>query len=163
MMRISLIVAIDKNRAIGKGNRLPWSIPNDWNYVIETIKDYPIIMGRKTLESHGGALSGRRNIVLTTDKSVNFDNCEMVHSIESALELCKNEEEIFIFGGEYVYQMFMPYVQKMYITKIHHEFSGDTFFPEVNMDEWKETHVEKGIKNDKNPYDYYFHVYDRIK
>lgn len=160
-MRISLIVATDKNRLIGKDNDLPWSIPNDWNYVMETIKDYPIIMGRKTLESLDGALPGRRNIVFTRDESVSFDNCEMVDSIESVFELCKGEEEIFIFGGEYIYKMFIPYVDKMYITKIHHEFEGNTFFPEVNYDEWKETSVVKGMKNEENPYDYYFHVYTR--
>src|SRR5690625_3421205 len=142
-MKISLIAAFDKNRVIGKDNDLPWDIPNDWNYVIDTIKDYPIIMGRQTLESLGGALSGRRNIVLTRNKTVKFDNCEMVHSVESALELCKNEEEVFIFGREYIYQMFMPYVDKMYITKIDHKFNGDTFFPQVNFDKWIEISVEK--------------------
>ena len=161
MMKVSLIVAIDKNRVIGKNNDLPWSIPNDWEYVMETIKSYPLIMGRKTLESLGGPLLGRRNLVLTRDKNINFKHCEMVHSIESALELCENEEEVFIFGGEYIYKMALPYVDKMYITKIHHEFNGDTFFPEVNFDEWEETFVEKGLKNDENPYDYYFHVYER--
>lgn len=160
-MKISLIVAMDRNRVIGRDNDLPWSIPHDWAYVIETIRDFPIIMGRKTLESLGGALPGRRNIVLTRDQSISFEHCEMVHSIESALEICKQEEEIFIFGGEYIYQMALPYVDKMYITKIHHEFIGDTFFPEVNDEEWKEVSVKKGLKNDENPYDYYFHVYER--
>src|SRR5690625_2075067 len=105
MMKVSLIVAIDKNRVIGKNNDLPWSIPNDWEYVMETIKSYPLIMGRKTLESLGGPLLGRRNLVLTRDKNINFEHCEMVHSIESALDLCENEEEVFIFGGEYIYKM----------------------------------------------------------
>ena len=78
------------------------------------------------------------------------------------LVLTKPEEEIFIFGGEQIYSLFLPYVEKMYITRIHHEFEGDTFFPEVNFDEWKEESVEKGIMNEKNPYNYYFHVYKRI-
>lgn len=160
-MRISLIVAIDKNRVIGKDNDLPWSIPNDWEYVIKTIEGYPIVMGRKTLESLGGALPNRRNIVLTRDKTIDFENCEIVHSIEAVFDLCKGEEEIFIFGGEYIYKIFLPYVDKMYITKIHHEFDGKVFFPKVNFDEWEETFVEKGLKNEENPYDYYFHIYQR--
>ena len=76
-------------------------------------------------------------------------------------DLCKNEEEIFIFGGEQIYNIFLPFVEKIYITKIHYEFKGDTFFPEVNFDEWKEVSVEKGVMNYKNPYNYYFHVYER--
>src|SRR5699024_9345964 len=122
---------------------------------------YPLIMGRKTLESLGGSLLGRRNHVLTRDKSINFEHCEMVHSIESALALCEIEEVVVIFGGECIYNMALVYIDKMYITKIHHEFNGDTFFPEVNFDEWEETFVEKGLKNDETPYDYYFHVYER--
>ena len=76
-------------------------------------------------------------------------------------ELCKKEKEIFIFGGEQIYNMFLLNVEKIYMTKIHHEFEGDTFFPKVNFDEWKEVSVEKGILNAKNPYNYYFHVYER--
>lgn len=160
-MKVSLIVAIDQNRVIGKNNDLPWSIPNDWEYVMKTIKKHPLIMGRKTLESLGGALPDRRNIVLTRNENVNIEHCEMAHSIESALELCENEKEVFIFGGEYIYQMALPYVDKMYITKIHHKFNGDTFFPEVDFDEWIEISVKKGFKDKENPYDYYFHVYER--
>ncbi len=94
-------------------------------------------------------------------KSFTFTGCDIVHSIEDVFELCKNEEEIFIFGGEKIYNLFLPYVEKMYITKIHHEFEGDTFFPEVNFDEWKEISVEKGIMNDKNPYNYYFYICEK--
>ncbi|MDR7002917.1 dihydrofolate reductase (trimethoprim resistance protein) [Neobacillus niacini] len=111
--------------------------------------------------SHGRALPDRRNIILTRDKYFNFDGCEIVHSIKDVFELCKNEQEIFIFGGEQIYNIFLPFVKKMYITKIHYELKGDTFFPEVNFDEWKEVSVEKGVMNDKNPYNYYFHVYER--
>src|SRR5699024_6237570 len=160
-MNISLIVAMDKNRVIGKDNDIPWRILNDWEYVKNTTKGYPIILGRRNLESIGRALPDRRNIILTRNKNFNFDGCEIAHSIEDVFELCKNEEEIFIFEGEQIYDIFFPYVKKMYITKIHHEFEGDTFFPEVNFDEWKEVSVKKGSRNDKNPYTYYFHVYEK--
>ncbi|WP_100406972.1 DfrD/DfrG/DfrK family trimethoprim-resistant dihydrofolate reductase [Bacillus solitudinis] len=160
-MGISLIVAMDKNRVIGKENDIPWRIPEDWKYVKNTTKGCPIIMGRKNLESIGRALPERRNIILTRDKDFNFDCCEIAHSIEDVFDLCKEEDEVFIFGGEQIYNKFLPYVEKIYITKIHHEFEGDTFFPEVNFDEWKEVSVEKGVRNEKNPYDYYFHIYRR--
>ena len=160
-MKVSLIAAMDKNRVIGKENDIPCRIPKDWEYVKNTTKGHPIILGRKNLESIGRALPDRRNIILTRDKGFTFNGCEIVHSIEDVFELCKNEEEIFIFGGEQIYNLFFPYVEKMYITKIHHEFEGDTFFPEVNYEEWNEVFAQKGIKNDKNPYNYYFHVYER--
>ncbi|MDH5163960.1 DfrD/DfrG/DfrK family trimethoprim-resistant dihydrofolate reductase [Heyndrickxia oleronia] len=160
-MKISLIVAMDKNRVIGYKNDIPWRIPRDWEYVKHTTKGHPIILGRKNFESIGRALPYRRNIILTRDKNVTFANCEMAYSMNEVFELCKNEEEIFIFGGEQIYKIFLPYVEKMYITKIDHEFEGDTFFPEVNYDEWKEVFVAKGVKDDKNPYHYFFHIYER--
>ncbi|KAB24157.1 DfrD/DfrG/DfrK family trimethoprim-resistant dihydrofolate reductase [Staphylococcus aureus] len=160
-MKVSLIAAMDKNRVIGKENDIPWRIPEDWEYVKNTTKGYPIILGRKNLESIGRALPGRRNIILTRDKGFSFNGCEIVHSIEDVFELCNSEEEIFIFGGEQIYNLFLLYVEKMYITKIHYEFEGDTFFPEVNYEEWNEVSVTQGITNEKNPYTYYFHIYER--
>ncbi|WP_110938780.1 DfrD/DfrG/DfrK family trimethoprim-resistant dihydrofolate reductase [Salipaludibacillus neizhouensis] len=160
-MKVSLIVAMDQNRVIGNENDIPWRIPKDWEYVKNTTLGHPIILGRKNLESIGRALPNRRNIILTRDRNFNFEGCEIAHSIEDVFGLGKDEEEIFIFGGEHIYNMFMPYVEKMYITKIHHEFKGDTFFPKVNLDEWKEVSIEKGVMNDKNPYNYYFHIYER--
>ncbi|MEY8738509.1 DfrD/DfrG/DfrK family trimethoprim-resistant dihydrofolate reductase [Bacillales bacterium AN1005] len=160
-MRISLIVAMAKDRVIGKNNDIPWRIPKDWEYVRDTTKGHTIVLGRKNLESIGRALPNRRNIILTRDKNFNFDGCEIAHSDEEVFDLCVNEEEIFIFGGEQIYNIFLPYVNKMHITKIHHHFEGDTFFPEVNFNEWREVSAEKGVMNDKNPYIYYFHVYER--
>ena len=160
-MKVSLIVAMDENGVIGKENDIPWRIPKDWEYVKNTTKGHSIILGRRNLESIGRALSKRRNIVLTRDKGFTFNGCEIAHSTEDVFELCKNEEEIFIFGGEQIYNLFLPYTNKMYITKIHHKFEGDTFFPDVNYDEWNEVSIKKGIMDDENRYNYYFHVYER--
>ncbi len=160
-MKISLIVAMDKNRVIGKENDIPWRIPKDWEYVKNTTKGQTIILGRKNLESIWRALPDRRNIILTRDKNFDFEGCEIAYSIEDVFKLCKDDEEIFIFGGEQIYTMFLPYVEKMYITKIHHEFEGDTFFPEVNFDVWNEISIEKGVRNEGNPYNYDFYVYER--
>ncbi len=111
-MKVSLIAAMDKNRVIGKENDIPWRIPKDWEYVKNTTKGHPIILGRKNLESIGRALPDRRNIILTRDKGFTFNGCEIVHSIEDVFELCKNEEEIFIFGGEQIYNLFFLMLRK---------------------------------------------------
>ena len=161
-MKISLIVAMDKNRVIGKDNDIPWRIPADWQYVKKITAGYPIVMGRKNFESIGRVLPLRRNIILTRSDNFSYDGCEVANSIQDVFNLCKHEEEIFIFGGEQVYKMFLPYVEKMYITKIHDEFVGDTFFPEFETNEWKEISVEKGITDQKNPFIYYFHVYVKM-
>ncbi|MED4015208.1 DfrD/DfrG/DfrK family trimethoprim-resistant dihydrofolate reductase [Sutcliffiella cohnii] len=160
-MKVSLIVAMDKNRVIGKENDIPWRIPKDWEFVKNTTKGHPIIVGRKNFESIGRVLPERKNIILTRDRGFTSNGCEIAHSIEEVFKICKNEKEIFIFGGEQIYHLFLPYVDKMYITKIHHEFEGDTFFPEVKLEEWNEVSINKGIMDDKNPYNYYFHVFER--
>ncbi|MFS1511474.1 dihydrofolate reductase [Chengkuizengella sp. SCS-71B] len=160
-MKISLIVAMGKNRVIGRENDIPWRLPRDWQYVKDITLGHPIILGRKNFESIGKALSKRRNIVLTRDRKLSYGGCEMAHSVQDVLDLCKDESEIFIFGGEEIYKLFLPKVEKMYITKIHEEFEGDTFFPEVNLNEWEEVSFKKGITDNKNPYQYDFHVYER--
>ncbi|MGE6259114.1 dihydrofolate reductase [Heyndrickxia sporothermodurans] len=161
-MLVSLIVAMDLNRVIGNKNDLPWRLPKDWQYLKETTMGHPLIMGRKNFDSIGKPLPGRRNIVLTRDQTFLINGCEIAHSIEEVFHLCKTEEEIFIFGGEQIYKLFLPYVQKMYITKIHHEFKGDTFFPIIHFDEWNEIYKKNGITDKENPFIYSFHIYERI-
>ncbi|WP_397368774.1 dihydrofolate reductase [Paenibacillus anseongensis] len=156
-----LIAAMDKNRVIGKDNDIPWRIPNDWRYVNKITKGHTIVLGRRNFESIGKVLPDRRNIILSRDTELSIEGCEMAHSIQEVFDLCQNEEKIFIFGGEQIYKLFMPYVKKMYVTKIHHEFDGDTYFPEIDFSEWKEVSVEKGITDSKNPFTYFFHIYDR--
>ncbi|MBA2936859.1 dihydrofolate reductase [Paenibacillus sp. CGMCC 1.16610] len=152
---------MDKNRVIGKDNDIPWRIPNDWRYVNKITKGHTIVLGRRNFESIGKVLPDRRNIILSRDTELSIEGCEMAHSIQEVFDLCQNEEKIFIFGGEQIYKLFMPYVKKMYVTKIHHEFDGDTYFPEIDFSEWKEVSVEKGITDSKNPFTYFFHIYDR--
>ena len=160
-MKISLIVAMDKNRVIGKDNDLPWKLPKEFEYVKKTTMGHTLIMGRKNFESIGRVLPGRKNVILTRDKDFSFEGCVTVHSIEEVFEECKNDEEIFIFGGEQIYQMFLPYVQKMYITKIDYAFEGDTFFPEVDYEKWNKVSKVKGTTDEKNPYLYNFYVYKK--
>lgn len=167
-MKISMIAAMDKNRVIGKDNKMPWHLPKELQYVRKLTMGKSIIMGRKNFESIveaiGKPLDGRRNIVMTTDTSYKAEGCEVVHSIEEVLELCKDEKEIFIFGGEQIYKLFMPLAEKLYITKIKYEFEGDTYFPEFDeVNDWEEIARNKGVSDEKNIYTYYYHIYERRK
>ena len=160
-MIVSIIVAMDVNRVIGKDNSLPWRLPRELQNVKKTTMGHPIILGRKNYESIGRPLPGRRNIILTRDHNFQAEGCEITHTKEDVYKLCEGEEEIFIFGGEQIYKLFLDEVNRIYVTKIHHEFDGDTYFPSIDEKEWKEVFVEQGITDEKNPYIYYYHILER--
>ncbi|GED72339.1 dihydrofolate reductase [Brevibacillus reuszeri] len=162
---ISIIVAHDRNRLVGKDNSLPWSIPNDLQYFKQLTTTKIVIMGRKTYESLGRPLHNRTNIILTSNPDYQAEGCDVYNSIEPILEECKSHaeagEEVFVIGGSSIYKQFLPYIDRLYITEIDHEFVGDTHFPEIDMSEWKHISNAKGVKDNKNPYDYYFKIYDK--
>lgn len=157
---ISFIVAMDKNNVIGYHNQLPWQLPADLAYFKKVTTGHPIIMGRKTFESIGRPLPGRRNIVITRDTSYYMEGIEIVHSIEDAVRLI-GEDEAFIIGGANIFEQAFKFAQKLYITYIHEEFVGDTYFNEFKINEWKLESSINGIKDEKNPYEYEFVVYNR--
>ncbi|MCS1384551.1 dihydrofolate reductase [Lysinibacillus sphaericus] len=126
---ISLIVAHDHNHVIGYENGMPWHLPGDLQYFKEKTMGKPMIMGRKTFESIGRPLPGRRNIVVTRDANYRADGIETATSIEEALALAGNVPEIMIIGGEQIFRLSMDLTDRIYITKINHAFKGDTFFP----------------------------------
>ncbi|TCZ74638.1 dihydrofolate reductase [Paenibacillus albiflavus] len=161
-MSISYIVAMDRNRVIGKDNRLPWRLPADLKFFKQTTMGHPIVMGRKTYESIGKPLPGRLNIIMTQNRDYQAAGCEIVYSVEELLKFSK-QGEVFVTGGSELFRLFMPHVDRMYITEIEHEFAGDTWFPVFSKDEWQLTSSEQGIQNEENPYTYFFNVYDRIK
>jgi dihydrofolate reductase len=162
---ISIITAMDKNGLIGRGNTLPWHLPNDLLYFKHLTEGKIVIMGKTTYESIGKPLPNRINIILSRDTSYRADGCYVYNSLESILYEYQNfsdkSEEVFIIGGSEVYRQFLPYADKLYITEIDHEFEGDTYFPEIDWDEWRIVQSEQGIKDDRNPYNYYFNVYIR--
>lgn len=160
---ISFIVAMDENRVIGKDNQLPWHLPEDLKYFKRVTMGHPIIMGRKTFESIGRPLPGRENIILTGNHEYHHDGCYVMHSLEELLEYCRKDEEkeYFVIGGAEIFRLLFPYADRLYITKIRHQFEGDTFFPLFPMSEWEIVSREKGIKDEKNPYDYEFLVFER--
>jgi dihydrofolate reductase len=160
---ISLILAMDKNRLIGKNNDLPWHLPADLKYFKEVTSGHTVIMGRKTFESIGKPLPNRTNVILTTRADFQPEGCLVFHSVEQALSAIDKEEEAFVIGGAEIYKQFIPLADKIYITVIDHPFEGDAYFPDLDESEWRMVKAEQGIKDEKNPYDYFFTVWERIK
>ncbi|MCI8579220.1 MAG: dihydrofolate reductase [Dorea sp.] len=162
---MNVIVAVDKNWAIGKDNRMMWSIPADMKLFRETTKGNIVIMGRKTLESfpQGQPLKNRVNIVITRKKDYKVKGAVIVHSVEEAVkEAKKYEGELFVIGGESIYRAMLAYCDTAYVTKIDHAFDADTYFP--NLDEDKEWQMIT-ISEEQTCFDleYYFTVYERVR
>lgn len=161
---MKLIVAVDKNWAIGKNNKLMWSIPADMKYFRETTKGNIVIMGRKTLESfpQGQPLENRVNIVITRNADYKVKDAVIAGSIEAAIaEAEKYEGDIYVIGGESIYRAMLPYCDTALITKIDHAFDADTYFPDLDQDpEWRMTK----ISDEQTCFDleYYFTVYERV-
>ena len=162
---LSIIVAKGKNNIIGKDNKMVWHLPEDLKHFKNLTTGHTIIMGRKTFESLGKPLPNRKHIIFSQnpDFKVNDENVEVVHSLLQIQDLIEGKEEAFVIGGAMIYNFLMPYVKKMYVTEIEKDFEGDTFFPIIDSEVWKETSREKGIKDEENNLDYYFVTYERIK
>ena len=161
---ISIISAVAKNRVIGNKNGLPWHLPADFKYFKEQTLGKTLLMGMRTFESIGGKpLPKRKHIILNNDLSyVAPKDCVAAHSIDEAMAMIKQEPgEVMICGGGSVYKQFLPLAQKLYITEVHASPEGDTFFPEINMAEWKEVKREDHKADDKNAFDYSFAVLER--
>ncbi|MFP5115009.1 dihydrofolate reductase [Bacillaceae bacterium C204] len=159
---ISFIVAMDKNRVIGKDNQLPWRLPEDLKFFKRVTMGHPIAMGRKTHESIGRVLPGRENIVITRQADYQSEDCTVFSSVEEFVRFSqKQNDEIFVIGGAEIFKETFTNADRLYITLIHDEFAGDTFFPDFDPSDWELVSNEKGIKDDKNPYDYEFRIYDK--
>ncbi|WP_080874413.1 dihydrofolate reductase [Oceanobacillus timonensis] len=160
---ISLLFAADQNNVIGYQHDMPWHLPEDLKFFKEKTTGNTIIMGRKTLESMNGPLPKRHNVVLTRNKDFSLDHVEVIHDLSTVERWNKEQPEIeyFIIGGGEIYEQAMPIADRMYITRIDEAFPGDTFAPAFDEAQWELTEKKKGIKNEKNPYDYYFLQYDR--
>lgn len=160
-MRLSAIFAMSENRVIGKDNRLPWHMPADLKHFKEVTIGKPVVMGRKTFESIGRPLPNRHNIVITRDAHFQAPGCLVTTSIDTALASVSEEKEVFLIGGALLFQQLLPRVQRLYLTVIHHQFEGDTFLPELDMNEWREVERIDHQKDEANPYNYSFFVYDK--
>ncbi len=163
---MNLIVAVDKNWAIGKENKLLVSIPQDMKFFRETTIGKVVVMGRKTLESFPGGqpLKQRTNIVLTTDKNYSVKDAIVVHTIDELLEELKkyNDEDIYVIGGESIYRQMLPYCTLAHVTKINHAYEADTYFPNLDeKDEW----VVTGVSDEQTYFnlEYEFVRYERMQ
>ncbi len=136
---ISLIAALTQNRVIGKNNDMPWYIPEDLKFFKKTTLGKPMIMGRKTFESLPGLLPKRRHIVVTRQTDLKLECAEQAHSLEEAIELAaQDNKEIMVIGGAQLYALALPMANRMYLTYIHADIEGDTFFPDFKQEEWQE-------------------------
>lgn len=154
---------MDENRLIGKENGLPWKIPADLQFFKKVTMSKPIVMGRKTFESIGRPLPGRKNIIITRDKGYTADGCEVAYSIDQAISLAGHVDEVMVIGGANIYQQFITQADRLYLTKVHGEFSGDAWFPEIDFSQWQLDEKEDHKADEKNESDYSFEVYDSIK
>jgi dihydrofolate reductase len=163
-MLISAIVAISNNRVIGNDNNIPWYLPADLKYFKKRTLNHHIIMGRKTFQSIGRPLPKRSNVILTRDPFFIASNCLIAHSLEHALNIAKDngEAEAFIIGGGQIYELAMPFVDKIYLTEVDLEVEGSVKFPVLPEQDWKETWAEAHQADEKNEYDYVFKIFERI-
>ncbi|WP_428330676.1 dihydrofolate reductase [Mucilaginibacter sp.] len=159
-MTLTIVVAISENHAIGKDNKLLWYLPNDLKHFKDITSGHTVIMGRKTYESVGKPLPKRRNIIVTR-QNIHIEGCEVVSSIEAAVALCKHEAEAFIVGGAEIYKQAMHLTDRIYLTIVHKTFEADTFFPEINAQEWNEVLREDHEPDEKNSIPYSFITYQR--
>ncbi|MEQ8909054.1 MAG: dihydrofolate reductase [Vicingaceae bacterium] len=162
-MKISLIAAATENNVIGRDNDLPWSLPDDMKFFVRTTKRHHILTGRKNLESFGKLLPKRTNMVLTRDKDYTFEGAEIFHDLEAAINFAKKrgEEELMIIGGGEIYKQALPYADRIYLTRIHTEIEGDTYFPEFDQEEWKVVSKEYHPKDEKHDYDFTFFTFEK--
>ncbi len=158
---LSIIVAASENNVIGKNNQLLWHLPDDLKHFKATTKGHHVIVGRKTYESQGRPLPQRTNIIVTRNRNYNAEGCIVVDSLDKALNLTQQDDEPFIIGGEQIYRMALPLVDRIYLTWVHAEFEGDTFFPELDMQHWKEISRKYYPKDDRNEYSFSIIVLDR--
>ncbi|MGB1465663.1 MAG: dihydrofolate reductase [Alcanivorax nanhaiticus] len=166
-IRLSMMVAKASNDVIGRDNKLPWYLPNDLKYFKQVTFGKPVIMGRKTWESLKGPLPGRTNIVITRQADYVAEGAKVVTTLEEAVAMAENvafidgQEEAVIMGGAEIYKLALPAADRLYLTEVHAEVDGDTFFPEYDKSEWNEIGREDFASEGPNPYDYSFVVYER--
>ena len=160
-MLVSLAAAMDRNRIIGAGNKLPWRLPADMQRFRRLTLGKTVVMGRKTFQSIGRPLPDRNNVVLTRNREFTADGCRIIHSLNQALTQTGEVSEVVIIGGAEVYAQALPLAQRLYLTFIDHEFDGDEHFPAFDPQEWTVTRSETFAADDNNAYGYCFVDYRR--
>lgn len=163
MSRLSLIVAMAKNRTIGINNTLPWRCPEDLKHFKALTLGHHMIMGRKTFDSIGKALPGRTTVIVTRNKNLSIEGCLIAHSLQEAINACAGDEEMFIVGGAELYAQSLNIADTLYVTEIQQAVHGDAHFPEFDQSEWQATSREIRAQELPQPLEYHFVTYRRKK
>jgi dihydrofolate reductase len=165
-MIISHIAAMAENRVIGKNNDLPWKLPDDMKFFMNTTKGHHVIMGRKNYDSlheKFKPLPNRTNIVVTRQKAFRAPGCIVVNSIDDAIAIARknSESETFVIGGAEIYKLSLPVTNRIYLTEIHARVDGDTYYPEFSKNEWKEVSRVPHAADERHPYAFDFVIYEK--
>ena len=155
-------MAAAENNVIGKNNKLPWHLPADMKYFKNISWAMPVIMGRKTFESLGKPLDGRKNIVITRNRNWKYDGVSVVHDLESAKKIAEDQDikEVFIIGGAEVFKSSLPDANRVYLTRVHEKFEGDAFFPVLD-NSWQMVKSHETQPDEKNVYALSFQVWEK--
>lgn len=160
--KLSLIVAMAKNRVIGVDGKIPWHLPNELQLFKRLTMGHHIVMGRKTYESINRLLPGRTTVIVTRQKGYAVPGAIVVHSLDEAITACGNDPEIFVIGGADIFNLAMPIADRLYLTIVDTEPAGDTWMPPVNAGEWRQTVTESYAADERHAHAYRFTTYDRI-
>nr|WP_320118134.1 dihydrofolate reductase [uncultured Marinifilum sp.] len=160
-MKLSIIVAASRNNVIGKDNQLIWHLPADLKRFKALTTGHTIIMGRKTFDSIGKPLPNRTSVIITRQPDYKQEGCVVVHSFEEALDFVKDQDKAFVIGGGAIYQEAISKADELYLTLVHHEFDGDTYFPKIKGEEWESVARKDCLPDEKNKYPYSFIDYKR--
>lgn len=152
-----------KNRVIGAKGRIPWYLPNELKLFKSLTMGHHIVMGRKTYESINRLLPGRTTVIVTRQRDYIVPGAIVVHSVKEALNACRGDEEIIVIGGADLFRETLPIADRLYLTVVDAEPEGDTFMPEIDMSEWRETSPQSFEPDEKHPHAYRFAVYDRTR
>jgi dihydrofolate reductase len=158
MTKLSIIVAVAKNRVIGINNTLPWHLPEDLKRFRALTMGHHIIMGRKTYDSLGRLLPGRTTVIVTRNTDYKVEGAIIAHSLHDAITLCKADDEVFLIGGAELYQEGLKLSSKLYITEIALDVEGDAYFPEYSADEWQESFSEAHVSEQGLAFNYVTYV-----
>lgn len=154
-----MIAAAAENNALGKDNELVWHLPNDFKRFKSLTTGHHIIMGRKTFESFPKPLPNRTHIVISRQSGYKPEGCIVVNSLNEALAICPKDEDSYIIGGGEIYKLALPYADRIELTRVHHQFDADAFFPEIKEAEWKLSESEFHTKDEKHLFDYTYETY----
>ena len=158
-----MLVAMAKNRVIGVDNGIPWHLPNELRIFKNVTMGHHIVMGRKTYESINRLLPGRTTVIVTRQKDYAVPGALVAHSVEQSLAACRGDDEVFVIGGAELFRETLPIADRLHLTVVDAEPRGDTFMPQFDMSEWRETSSESFAPDEKHAHAFRYTVYDRVR